>query len=143
MDWKGHIVIGAICSVLFFYFMFSIYDNALLIQLLFISTIAALAPDLDHDSSMGKKLADVVIVIFAALIAYVTQSFLYFFAVVGVYFILFKILQPKHRGITHTLFACVALSAILIIVTANGLFGLAFAVGYFSHLLADGEVRAI
>ncbi len=136
MNWKAHVVIGMIISAIFFYFLFGVKDEILLAQLIGISGLAALVPDLDHEMSKGKKILDIIIIAFAALVALPSQSILLFLGIVGAYFLLYKLLKPKHRGITHTVIACILFS-VLIYFLAGINAGVASFLGYFSHLLLD------
>jgi len=56
--------------------------------------------------------------------------------------VLFRFLKPKHRGITHTLFAAALYAAAVFLLSAPQL-ALAGFVAYASHLVADGHVKVI
>jgi len=136
MNWQEHITFAAILSTLFFYFFLNIHDLSSLFIFIFISAISALIPDLDHEMSKGKKLADFLMIVFAVVFAISTGSVVLFFAFLGFYFLIFILFKPKHRGITHKLAFCALLSlAVFILAEIN--FALAFFIGYFSHLVAD------
>jgi membrane-bound metal-dependent hydrolase YbcI (DUF457 family) len=138
MDWKAHLFVAAFLSLAFFYYILHIANPAILLPLLAMSLISALVPDIDHQLSKGKWLADIAAIIFAAFFAWSTGSLLNFFAVLGAYFILYFIFKPGHRGITHSLVACALFTAGAFILSGYNLnLALAVFIGYFSHLAAD------
>jgi membrane-bound metal-dependent hydrolase YbcI (DUF457 family) len=139
MNWKMHFLIAAISTLLFSYYVLK-SDFFLIIQLSLFAGMSALVPDLDHELSKGRKLADLSAVIFAAFFAYLTGSLVSFFIVLGVYFFLFLILKPRHRGITHSLFSCFVFS-VLVYLFAGFKFAVAGFIGYLSHLVADMEIK--
>lgn len=143
MDWKGHVIFGAVLALLLFYFVLGVQDFASLASLFFLAAISALIPDLDHELSTGRKLADSVALLFAMVFAFFTNSIVAFFALVGLYFILYKLLKPKHRGITHTLFAVAVFTLLLYALTQNSNFALAGLIGYSSHLIGDKTLKLI
>ncbi|HIH29927.1 TPA: hypothetical protein HA243_00865 [Candidatus Micrarchaeota archaeon] len=51
-----------------------------------------------------------------------------------------RLVRPRHRGIMHGLLFLFAVSLALLLIF-GGFFAAAFAVGYFSHLLADFCVK--
>jgi membrane-bound metal-dependent hydrolase YbcI (DUF457 family) len=119
--------------------------------------LSALAPDLDHDSSRGRKWLDVAFVCLAAMIVFgsacgakpcvpgfssIGGMVVTFLAMAGVYFLFFRFLKPRHRGITHTLAACFAF-ALLVFFMADKTLALAGLAGYLSHLAADNELKAV
>ena len=55
---------------------------------------------------------------------------------------LFRLLKPKHRGITHTVFAAALYAAITCFLSTPQLALAGFA-AYASHLVADGHVKMI
>lgn len=142
MDWKAHLLFAAILSTFTFFFLFNVTDIFFLFQLIAFSLLSALIPDLDHKMSIGRKLADMVAIALAGVFAYLANSLLLFFAILGVYFLLFWLLKPSHRGITHSLAACMAFTVIVFFLS-NFNMALAAFLGYFSHLLADMEIKLI
>ncbi len=156
MRWRSHILIGA---VLVFAVLFLLGQSSG-IGIWFLTAfgaLSALVPDLDHDSSKGRKLLDTFIIVFALLAVYVWEcggglcipapasllpSMILFLAIIGGYFIAFRIFKPRHRGITHTL-AANAVFGIALYVIFGDLIAVAGTVGYFSHLLADQHVKLI
>jgi len=152
MNWRSHALIGAILVLLALYFLLSVRDIIQLAYLSALGALCALAPDLDHESSKGRKIADATAVVLAAWIAYSSACgggiclpnpvamAVTFLVVLGAYFVLFTLFKPRHRGITHTLVACLVF-AILLYLLAGPLAAIAGAIGYFSHLLADGLIK--
>ncbi len=135
-NWKNHAIIGAILSAIVFYFLLNLHEPLILGQLILISAISALIPDVDTEISKGRKLLDAAVIVLAGIIAITSQSWILFFAIVGLYFIIYKLFKPKHRGITHTLVACLVFS-VLVYVTAGLMFAISSFIGYFSHLTLD------
>ncbi len=160
MDWRGHLTIGFVFGLLvaiILVFSFGILDLFQSIVLVAFATICSLIPDLDHDVSKGRALLDYGFVFFAFLTTYLSSCggsvcipsipslpnlILPSLALIGVYFLIFRFLKPRHRGITHTLVACLVFSVFIYVVLGFefALFGLA---GYFSHLVADAHIRLI
>lgn len=136
MDWRSHLAIGIVLSFIAFAFIFGVRDVFVLIPLLLFSGVSALIPDIDHELSVGKRLLDAFAIGIAILVALAARSLLSFFAMLGAYFVIFKLLKPKHRGITHTPVFCFGFS-VLIYLVAGMDFAIAAFIGYGSHLLAD------
>lgn len=151
MDWTKHLIIGLVCGIAAFYLMGSgIYETVLFG---IFAAGSALLPDLDHTGSKAKEIFDKVIIFVAAAFAYffycssfsclLTENFLLrAFAFAGVYFVAFAYFKPQHRGIIHS-FSVAALFAILVYFVFGLKFAIAGAVGYVSHLLADGEIKLL
>ena len=143
MNWKSHALIGAVLVILVAFFIFKISDYLLLFEFFVFGALSALVPDLDHSSSKGRQLLDKAVVIGSLLIVGFLQNALFFaLAIIAVYFILFTFFKPVHRGITHSLVACLVF-AILVYFLFNFNFAIAGLIGYFSHLLADKEIKII
>ncbi len=156
MNWRSHALIGGFLVLLMLYFVFGIRDIVQLVYLSVLGALCALAPDLDHESSKGRKIADATAVILAVWIAYTSAcggriclpiSNLWTMAlttlvILGVYFVLFTLFKPRHRGITHTLVACLAFG-VLVYLLAGPIVAIAGAVGYFSHLVSDGLIKIL
>src|SRR3989339_317771 len=120
MQWRSHTILGFLLAFLVFAFIFHTSNfDALLLGVF--SAVSALIPDLDHDSSKGKKLLDLVFIIFIAwfLVLYgcngnicipsfeITLGLLFvFIVIIGIYFFIFRFFKPKHRGVTHTMVVC-------------------------------------
>lgn len=156
MDWRSHMLIGGGSALAGLYLVGS-RDIMELIVLTVFGALSALIPDLDHDASKGRRLLDLVFIIFAFSIGYSTVcgtkicipempailvGILTFLALVGLYFIIFRFFKPRHRGITHTLIACLLFGGAIYLLA-----GLAFAIaglaGYLSHLLADKHIKVV
>lgn len=155
MDWRSHVLIGLALG-----FAASLLIGTDLVAMLMISAfsgLGALVPDLDHDSSKGRQWLDLAFVAFAGMTVYgsgcgtsiclpgigdIGQMLVTFLAMAGVYFLFFRFLKPRHRGITHTLVACFVFG-VLIYVMAGKMLAVAGAVGYASHLLADQHVKLV
>ncbi len=162
MNWRPHFAIGCGAVALAYIIailLFNVYlwDNPILIVLLVLfGGMSALVPDLDHHDSKGKALLDVGFVLVVAFYAYSTacsngglclppydaliSMLQLFLAMVGAYFLFFRFFKPAHRGITHTLLASVVYG-VLIYVLLDINFAFAAAIGYFSHLGADGHIK--
>ncbi|MFH1520036.1 MAG: metal-dependent hydrolase [Candidatus Micrarchaeota archaeon] len=152
MNWRSHAIIGAICAVLVLYALGTreIVEFGLIAIL---GALSALAPDLDHDMSKGRKILDVGVVIFSLAILYLStckgtfcvptfSMFIIWLGILGVYFLLFRFFKPHHRGITHTIVAAVVFGVILYLLL-DLKFALVGLVGYLSHLLADKVIKLI
>jgi membrane-bound metal-dependent hydrolase YbcI (DUF457 family) len=48
--------------------------------------------------------------------------------------------MPRHRGFTHTIVSCLAFT-VLLYIFIDRFFALAGFIGYFSHLIADKELK--
>jgi membrane-bound metal-dependent hydrolase YbcI (DUF457 family) len=155
MDWRSHVFIGAILGFAIFYLL----DETIfaLMMLTAFTGLCALVPDLDHDSSKGRQWLDFAFVGFAFMTVYgsacgtgiclpaldgMGTMLVTFLAMAGVYFLFFRFFKPRHRGITHTLVACIAFGVLLYFMTGRML-ALAGLVGYASHLIADNELKFI
>lgn len=156
MMWRSHIVIGAILAIIVFW-VIGTRDFPTLAILGVFGALCALAPDLDHESSKGRKILDIAFIAFAAITAYlgacsgkvclpaiisIYPAAIVFLALVGTYFILFRLFKPRHRGITHTLVACLVFG-VLIYLVAGWTLAIAGSIGYLSHLFADGLIKVI
>lgn len=155
MDWRSHVLIGAVLGLGVFLLIGQ--EIFALIMLTAFAGLSALVPDLDHDSSKGRQWLDVAFVGFAGLTVYgsacgtgiclpaldgMGAMMITFLAMAGVYFMFFRFLKPRHRGITHTFTACFAFAILLYFMTGNML-ALAGLVGYASHLIADNTLKLI
>jgi len=148
MQWRTHILIGAVATVIFGYLL-GFHD---ILFLAIVGGFAALLPDLDHDMSKGRKLLDIAILALSFLSIYLseckglcipkTSMLVIWLAFVGIYFTIFRFFKPKHRGITHTV------AAALVFTTAGYLilgyeYAFGIFIGYLSHLTADGVFKLI
>lgn len=152
MNWKAHATIGALLAVAVLYLL-GTRDILSVALIAVFGGLSALVPDLDHESSKGKKLLDFIFIPFAIAVAYVSgcgkdicvpdlSMVILFLAIVGVYSLFFFFLKPRHRGITHTVAAALFFAVILYFLVGFN-FALAGFAGYFSHLLADRQVKFI
>jgi membrane-bound metal-dependent hydrolase YbcI (DUF457 family) len=156
MMWRSHVVIGGALAIAVFYLL----GTRDIIQLSFLGgfgALSALVPDLDHDSSKGRKVLDSVVIVFALVAAYlggcggtacvpqagqIIPLAILSLAIVGLYFVLFRLFKPRHRGITHTLFANAVFGIALYLLIGSAV-AIAGTAGYFSHLVADRHVRIV
>ncbi len=147
MNWKSHILLSVLLSLVIFSYFFQIADNVQLLKLILLAGLSALIPDIDNELSKGKKIMDSVVIVFAILFSFsiyslsINTAYL-FLAIVGAYFILYKLFKPNHRGITHSLVLCLGFS-VLIYYLLGELCAIAGFIGYGSHLLADKEIKLI
>jgi membrane-bound metal-dependent hydrolase YbcI (DUF457 family) len=156
MNWRAHATIGAVLALAVLYFL-GTRDIVELAVIAFFGAMAALVPDLDHHASKGKEILDLAFISVAFFMVYfsncrngfclpdmeaISSMALIFFAFLGVYFLFFRFFKPHHRGITHTLVACLAFGLLAYLFTGFGL-GVAGFVGYLSHLAADRQIRLI
>jgi membrane-bound metal-dependent hydrolase YbcI (DUF457 family) len=156
MNWRPHAVIG---GVLAFAVLFMLGTRGILelAVITFFGAMAALVPDIDHHSSKGKEILDLAFISVAFFMVYfskcgsslclpsieaITQTTVIFFAFLGAYFLFFRFFKPSHRGITHTLAACLAFGILAYLFTGMTL-GIAGFIGYLSHLAADNHIRLI
>lgn len=155
MDWRSHAVIGLILGFVASLLLGS--DVVAILMITAFSGLSALVPDLDHDASKGRQWLDLAFVAFAGMTVYgsgcgteicipgvgaLGEMLVTFLAMAGVYFLFFRFLKPRHRGITHTLLACFAFGVLVYFMAGKAL-AIAGIVGYFSHLAADQHVKLI
>lgn len=154
MNWPGHMLIGALAGALVAYFLGAdLLTSSLIIGM---ASISALAPDIDLDSSKIRHAANLAVPLAAFSFAITTscesniqcvfahkESILISgLAVVGLYMFIMVFLKPRHRGIIHTLSAA-AVFGILVYILSDSTFAIAGFAGYFSHLLADRQIKLI
>lgn len=84
-----------------------------------VAALGALAPDVDSDESQIRQITK-------------TNRKR------GVHGWLVSALMPSHRGITHSALALLAVYLVASLYVPVWAYGLAFVIGYASHLLADG-----
>ncbi len=145
--------------VVFFIAVFFIKTNALeAFQLSLFAAFSALIPDIDHEMGKARKIANKIIplmVFFIILINTCGNDFLCIsnfshlktlviisLAVIGLYFILFTYLMPRHRGIIHSLSACIIFSVLTLFILNEKLAFAGF-IGYLSHLIVDREIKFV
>jgi membrane-bound metal-dependent hydrolase YbcI (DUF457 family) len=155
MNWKSHLSIALICAFAALYFFLGITDAVRLLYLGAFAGVAGLLPDIDTDESKGRAALDVAVVAGASFLSYssfcgggicmpaldqLLRIAILALALLGIYFIFMKFVMPRHRGIVHSIIACLAFTALLY-VFIDRFFALAGFVGYMSHLVADNEIK--
>ncbi|MFH2106454.1 MAG: metal-dependent hydrolase [Candidatus Micrarchaeota archaeon] len=145
MNWKAHVTIAIFLALFLFYFMRFPFEVSL--PLVIFAGLSALVPDLDHDMSKGRQMLNYAVFGYAIAFSYsasgsLGQKSIVFFAIIGAYFLIITFLKPRHRGIVHSILVCV-LYSLLVYVLIGLNFAIAGFVGYFSHLLADKEMKLI
>ena len=154
MNWPEHMFIGALFGLILALFLqLPILEGGLVAGM---AAVSALAPDIDHDSSKIRKIANVTVPIAAVGFAFVSTCaegamctledmrsvIILGLAITGLYMIVITFFKPKHRGITHTIFSAL-IFALFIYIFSDLNFALAGFAGYTSHLLADKHIRMI
>ena len=154
MNWPEHMLIGALAGVLVAYFLGAdLLTSALIVAM---ASVSALAPDIDHDSSKIRQAANLVVPLAAfsfaitsacennvqCVFAHKDSILISGLAVVGLYMLIMVFLKPRHRGIIHTV-AAAAVFGILVYIISDSTFAIAGFAGYFSHLLADRQIKLI
>ena len=150
MDWKHHLWIGALASVLFSAIMFTRFgwfntELITIIELSIVIFLSGLIPDLDHENGklhqwligtgllsallgLGLAYADITVLDYQLPIIFgVVLSSATFFA--GEF--------SHHRGFWHSIPACLIYSIVIWILTWNYQIAAAGFVGCYSHLVAD------
>ncbi len=158
MNWKQHMFVAVVLSLPLLFILFNIKNPFVLATLAIFAAFSSLLPDLDHKMSKGTDLAGkaAVILSFAFIITNTCpDGFNCFFdsnllksilinslVLIGIFFIFSTFLKPKHRGITHSLFASLVFSVLIWLVLGFN-FAIAGLIGYGSHLLADKEFKIL
>jgi membrane-bound metal-dependent hydrolase YbcI (DUF457 family) len=157
MRYQSHAAIAFLLAVVILYFIIGISDPIRLLILGAFALVAGLVPDIDHGESRGRKALDMLMIGGVSLFAYsstcsgsicipqATQLFnmvILFLAALGLYFIFLKFGIGKHRGITHTVVACTVFS-VLVYFFISLEFALTGFIGYFSHLVADKQIKIL
>ena len=154
MNWPAHIMIGALFGIILSIFLnVSILEGAVLTAF---AAFCALAPDIDHDSSKIRKISNITVPITALGFSFASTCtdgatctlddlrtiILIGLAITGCYMVIITFFRPRHRGITHTIFASL-IFAVLIYVFSDLNFALAGFAGYSSHLVADRHIKVV
>ncbi len=145
MNYKQHFIIGFLAGLCLSY-----VSNFSLFYILFwslLTGLSALIPDLDHHNSKGTQFLQMGVILFALLLSW--QLFSDILQIIGstviiylVFIFIYKILKPRHRGITHTILATLLVLIISMFVFSFTLPQVLFIpLGYFSHLIADGVLK--
>lgn len=155
MDWKLHFLIAVVFVFVLANFIFKL---TLLetIQLSLFAGVSALIPDLDHDMGKARQILNKLVPLILLFVVYIHvcgSSAVCFsdfaklrsvvaisLALVGLYFVLFTYLKPKHRGITHSI-AFALVYAVVVFIGLNEQLAIAGLVGYLLHLLTDNEIK--
>lgn len=151
MNWKQHLAIGLLFIsplILFLYFYFQL-PNTFIFYGLFIGLFSSLLPDIDHKRSKIHRWIKTILFIVITITAFdyfnTGNQLNALLTSVGTAFIITTALtffKPRHRGITHSMIALVLLGA-LTYYFLGSLLAIVTALGYFSHLLADLELKLI
>ncbi len=143
MLWKDHFLFGFLLFLIIglFFFDFSILD---LLLFSLISGVAALLPDLDHKLSKARSILDKLVPISSFIVLYLYStdpifSLIATLLISGIYFLMFVFFKPKHRGITHSVFALLLISLLLYLFYPY--LTLPIFIGYFSHLILDKCIK--
>jgi inner membrane protein len=154
MNWPEHMLIGALAGALVAYFLGAdLLTSSLIVSM---ASVSALAPDIDHDSSKIRHAANLVVPLAAFSFAITTSCensiqcvfankesiLINGLAVVGLYMFIMVFLKPRHRGVIHTV-AAAAVFGLLVYLLSDFTFAIAGFAGYFSHLLADRQVKLL
>ncbi len=134
MNWFFHIIFSLILVFLISYFF------PVSLPFYIIAGFSALMPDIDLVQSKGRRILDVMIIIFVFSIFFIRSfsfsSLIFSLAILGFYFLMFTIFKPKHRGITHSFLALFLYSIFFYFFFGFNLAFVAF-IGYLSHLIGD------
>jgi inner membrane protein len=151
MKWFAHFVIGAAIGTVIAYFLG--FSGITLVAGAAVAGLSALVPDIDHESSKARKIADFSAPVFALLFAVSSECanlscsadiwkvvVIIALALVGVYTIIMTYFKPKHRGMVHSISFAVFYGLLLFLLSdlSFALIGLA---GFVSHLVADNEIK--
>jgi len=151
-SWKAHLIFNTLPIVFWVYFFLNysfVSDIPLLIFMTFISYFLSIFPDIDSSKSEIRNF-------FAILIALIVLIYLVFNSIINsvkflflgfiFFYILFRFLPTKHRGLTHNFWFSVIVSLSVTIVFW-AIFGLSSEIsiiyfffilsGYFSHIILD------
>jgi hypothetical protein len=122
--------VGGVSSIFLAQYFFVLETvDFLFVPLLFF--MGGLFPDLDTHSTPSKWAARVGVIISAFLIY---KNLPLYAALIGIIFMLTKV--GKHRGWTHSITLCIALS-LLGRYIGIGLYSYAFSGGILTHIIAD------
>lgn len=157
MRYQSHAIIAFISAIAIFFFFLGVSDPIRLVLLGSFALVAGLVPDIDHGESRGRKALDVIMITGVAFFSYssscggsicipginqITNMIILALAILGLYFVFLKFGMPRHRGFTHTIVSCLVFS-VLVFVFISREFALAGFIGYFSHLVADKQIKLL
>ena len=147
MDWKAHLFLGALVGGAVAYFLgLSVADAVLFVAL---AGAGALLPDLDLRKSKASKIVYALvfggIVLGAVLVAFregrgIAEAAVYAAVLAAGAMAADFLFRPRHRGVMHGLVFLLAVSAAAYFLSGWFL-AAAVAVGYCSHLAADGRLH--
>jgi len=148
MNWKFHMLFGALLGAFAAYFIFNFSGSALILFSL-LSAASAILPDLDLRKSKASQMLYCAMLAIAILISYqntlakgkgIIDFALLAVIVCCVMLALDFLIRPAHRGITHSLLFLAAIFAVAFFL--SGLFfASAICIGYASHLISDGHIK--
>ncbi len=151
-SWKIHLIFDLIFVIAFSGFLFRtgiIDDIFLLVFLIFFNVLATLFPDIDTPKSKIRKYISFILTIVIGIyliINFTVNSLIFGITTILLIYLILRFFPTKHRGVTHTFWFGIVLSAILTFVlwflfeiSLNQL-GVSFLIilwGYLSHLVLD------
>ena len=166
MEWKAHVILGSAFTLVFTFlanYWFGWYDIyrveayqslsiiILIAEILVISLVSPLVPDLDHPMSVLHRWVlglGLFTIVFGVILMALNSSNIVkndqwvFFIVVGLIVALMTFLLPimsHHRGIVHSIPFCILYGmGIFVLTSYNWQLGILGATGSFSHLIFDG-----
>lgn len=142
MNWKQHIVLGIIVSLITWYFLTKdllSYYKALPIVLIY-----SLLPDIDSESSIIFRVFLAVCFSFMVLLItlfYFYKNMLSIYIIVAIVLLVILIYFLSHRGLTHSLLLAILFSLPLLFLNFNVMI-IGF-VCYISHLVGDSELKLL
>ena len=145
MNANAHLLIGLVAGLA----APVVLGLPLTVQCVAAAALGSLLPDADHHKTKAFRLASIAIGIAAFYLSLspFKQRFGQFNGLLsaagvgiaaGLAYALFK---PRHRGITHTLLAAAVFGAALFLASGTAV-AVAGTAAYFSHLLADKQIKA-
>lgn len=139
MNYQAHIIVSLLALLLVYFFGYPITPIAVLLIV-----FGALFPDIDHPKSKISQIFKYLVPIVVFYLIYTTYKILYVsLALAVISLFLLYLLRPRHRGWIHSLFALGLFSLIVYLLTKSVYYASIFGLGYFSHLLADTEIKVI
>lgn len=146
MNWKEHLRVGILATsslsiVMAILFGWFSRDAITLLELTVVIIFSGLVPDLDHESGKLHQwmigLGLLMAVAGFVLDYFALNNSLTFFGVALAASIFFIGEFSKHRGLWHSVPACIVYGVAVGLATTNAQIGMIAFVGCYSHLLAD------
>jgi len=141
MNYKQHLFLGAAIFVMTIFLAtqlkIEIPQQAIPLMLV-VAVFASLFPDVDSQVSKINNAIELFLVgasIFLLYLYYIQQQMYYIFIAISLLIILIAIQLLKHRGIMHSFKVNAVISIAIGLV--NAYLGVAFFIGYASHVLGD------